>query len=326
MPPRALVWLGGSTLALGLLAGIAALVAHRMELGPARLDQAGGVLVASTYTAALAVRAGGRPVVFGVLALLLGVATVVLDLAFLRAGAAVLAAVVTGVLAVMLTVPAVRFRQAVREAVIATLVAGVGAFAVVGLRPQVALERFEYLSLALAFGLVTILVYRLGAGLHGLGRRGAVVVLGGSLVLAGSLAYAELLRRYGPTDAVDSIFEGARWVRARAGALPRPLEVLVGVPALLWGTHMRARRRQGWWLCAFGVAATASVATTLVNPATGLPEALLITGYSLGLGVLLGYAAIRLDLLFTAPRGRRGRRAEERAALRPEPSRFARLL
>ena len=42
--------------------------------------------------------------------------------------------------------------------------------------------------------------------------------------------------------------------------------VALGVPALVWGTHMRARRRQGWWVCAFGVGATAPIAQLLVDP------------------------------------------------------------
>ena len=47
---------------------------------------------------------------------------------------------------------------------------------------------------------------------------------------------------------------------------------MLGVPALAWGVHMRARRRQGWWVCAFGVAATVPVANSLVNPAITLTE------------------------------------------------------
>src|SRR3954452_12070226 len=41
------------------------------------------------------------------------------------------------------------------------------------------------------------------------------------------------------------------WSRNHLGAFPRPIEAVLGVPALAWGCHMRARRRQGWWLCAF---------------------------------------------------------------------------
>ena len=41
--------------------------------------------------------------------------------------------------------------------------------------------------------------------------------------------------------------------------------------------------------------------------------------YGLVVGLVIGFVVIRLDLAFTGPRGRRGRRAEEAGALRPEP-------
>ncbi|MBD8868115.1 hypothetical protein [Nocardioides donggukensis] len=324
--PGLVVHLARAAWWLAMAAAVGLIAASALEVGPARGDEVAAVLVSTCYTVALAIRTGGRPLVFGGVALLLGGAAVLADLPTVRDGAAVLTAVAAGVLAVMATVPAVRFRAAVGEALLAAVIAGIGAFAVIGYRPQVELDRFDYLSLALAFLLATGLVYRLGAGLYGLGRRGLVVVLLGSVVLAGTLAYAELLRRYGAPDVVDSIVEGVRWVRANLGAVPRPIQVLVGVPALVWGTHMRARRRQGWWVSAFGVAATVSIAGLLVNPATRLAEAGLITAYSLALGLLIGYLIIRIDLAFTAPGGRRGRRAEELTALRPEPGRFQPLL
>ena len=308
--------------AAAVVVGIAAVVAAILEIGPGWLDQFSAILLSTTLTFALAARTGGRPFVFGGLALAFGVAAVVTDSASLRGGAAVLTAVSAGVLGVMATVPAVRFRDSVREVVVALLIATVGGLAVIGFRPVVSLERFDYLTLALAFLLAIALVFRLGAGLHGLGRRGLVVLLAGSISLAVALAYAELLRRYGSQGAIDQIYDAVRWFRQNAGAVPRPIQVLVGIPALVWGTHMRARRRQGWWVCAFGTAATVSVAGILVNPATGWLEAGLIIVYSLLPGLVLGYLLIRVDLLFTGPRGRRARREEEATAIRPEPARL----
>ena len=92
----------------------------------------------------------------------------------------------------------------------------------------------------------------------------------GVVVLAVTLLYAEMLRRYGSTGLVDELLSWVAWSRDHLGAFPRPIETVLGVPALAWGCHMRARRRQGWWLCAFGVAATAPVANALVNPAISL--------------------------------------------------------
>ena len=318
-------WLYAAGL-LAVLASIGAVVAAILEVGPDWLDQASAIVLSTTLTFALAARTGGRPFVFGGLALGLGVAAVVTDNASLRGGAAVLTAVSAGVLGVMATVPAVRFRDAVREVLVALVIAAVGGLAVIGFRPVVSLERYDYLTLALAFLLAVALVYRLGAGLHGLGRRGLVVVLAGSITLAVSLVYAELLRRYGSQDAIDRIYDSVRWFRHNAGAVPRPIQVLVGIPALVWGTHLRARRRQGWWVCAFGTAATVSVAGIMVNPATGWLEAGLIIVYSLLPGLVLGYLLIRADLLLTGPRGSRARREEEATAIRPEPSRLQALL
>lgn len=317
-------------LALGLATAVglalASFVLALLDIGPGWLDLAGAVTVSTAYTVLLALRTGGRPIVFGALALALGVLAATASWESLRAGAAVMTATGTAVLAVMVTVPAVRYREAVREALIALGISAIGALAVVGFRPVVSLERFDYLTLAFSFALVFGLVFRLGAGWHGLGRRGLTVVAVGGLALAVSLAYAEMLRRYGSSGVIDGIFDLVRWTRDHLGAVPRPLQVLVGVPALVWGCHMRARRRQGWWVCAYGVAATASVAGGLMNPETSLLEAVLIPAYSLPLGLALGYAVIRLDLLLTGPRGSRARRAEEASAVRPEPKRFEPLL
>ena len=74
---------------------------------------------------------------------------------------------------------------------------------------------------------------------------------------------------------------------------------------------MRARRRQGWWLCAFGVAATTPVANALVNPAISLLECGLSVLYGLVVGLVIGYAVIRADLALTGSRGQGGRRLEE---------------
>lgn len=311
---------------VALPAGAVLLALAIARVGPDWFDLAGATLIGTGYTVALAVRTGGRPLVFGGMALVFSLAAAFLGWDGLRTGAAVMTAACTAVLAVMITVPAVRFRAAVVEVLVALGVSVLGAVAVVGFRPDVVLDRFDYAVLALGLLLGFGLVFRLGAGWHGLGRRGLFVVLGGTVALAVTVAYAEMLRRYGSEDLLTRVFDTVRWMRDTLGAAPRPLQVAIGWPALLWGCHMRARRRQGWWVCVFGVAATASVAGTLVNPATGWLEAGLITLYSLVPGVLLGYALIRLDLLLTGPRGSRARRAEEESAGRPEPARLQPLL
>ncbi|MFI2708457.1 hypothetical protein ACH5WX_13035, partial [Nocardioides sp. CER28] len=242
-------------------------------------------------------------------------------------------AAVAAVLGVVITVPAVRFWDAVRETCIAVVVAGIGAVAVLGFEPEVDVTRFEYAALVLALLCAFTLVYRLGAGLHGLGSRGLFIVLFGAVVLVVTLLYAEMLRRYGTHDLVNTLLEGVHWSRDHLGAFPRPIEAVLGVPALVWGTHMRARRRQGWWVCAFGVAGTAAVADSLVNPAISVTESALSVLYGLVVGLLIGYVVIRIDLALTGAGGgkravgRRGRRAEEAEhAVRPEPKRTDALL
>ena len=107
---------------------------------------------------------------------------------------------------------------------IAVLVAAVGAIATVGFEPVISLARFEYTTLALSLAGALMIVYRLGAGLHGLGTRGILTVIVGSLLLAVTLAYAELLRRYGTPGLVEWLFDGVRWSRTELGAFPRPIE------------------------------------------------------------------------------------------------------
>lgn len=307
-------------------AGLVALVCGTVPVGPDWLPGIGSVVVASTYAWALAARTGGRPVVFGTLAIVLGVVTLVTDDDSLRTGAAVMTCVVAAVLAVMATVPAVRFVHAVRECVLAVLIAGVGALATVGFEPAITVVRFEYATFGLSLVGALLVVYRLGAGFHGLGRRGLVIVVVGMVVLAVTLLYAELLRRYGASGLVESLLDMVRWSRANLGAFPRPIETVLGIPALAWGCHMRARRRQGWWVCAFGVAATSAVANSLVNPAIALSESGLSVLYGLVVGLLLALVVIRIDLALTGSRGSRSRRAEEAAAVRPEPARTSALL
>ena len=290
------------------------------------LPQVGSVVVATAYVWALAARTGGRPFVFGLLTVAVGGVTLWVDRDVLRSGASVMVCVVSAVLAVVATVPAVKLRHAVREVVVAVLIATLGGLATVGLQPSLDVGRFEYVTFGLALAGSFGVVYRLGAGFHGLGRRGIFVVVFGAVVLGLTLAYAELLARYGTPVLVEWIFDAARWLRDTLGASPRPIIALLGIPALVWGTHMRARRQQGWWVCAFGVGATAPIAQALIDPTVGREEVGLAIGYGLVVGLAVGVLLIRADLALTGQRGRGARRAEEAAAIRPEPARIEALL
>ncbi len=304
----------------------AVLLADRLDL-LARLrlgfdpEPYAAVAITAAYAGALGNRIGTYPLVATGIGLGLGAAAKLTDQPVVVAGVAVGTAVVAGVLAVMETVPASGFVTTAREVVLAAVAAGVGALAVASYRADIDPVRFRYVALGAAVLLVLVLVNGLGAGLHGLGRRGLFVLVVGTLLLVAAVAYGEALSRWGSAEIVDAIEALRSTVRSNLGAVPHPIEALLGYPALAWGVFMRARRRQGWWVCAFGVAGTLTVACALVDPTVSDQRALLGELYSLGLGLLVGYVVIRLDLFFTGPRGRRARADEEALAHRPEPGR-----
>ena len=86
---------------------------------------------------------------------------------------------------------------------------------------------------------------------------------------------------------------------------------------------MRSRRRQGWWVCAFGATATASVTHRLLLTDVFTMEAVLAAAYTLAIGLLLGFVLIRLERLLTGRSSRRTTNAgvssdrEEPARLKP---------
>lgn len=312
-----------SALAVAFLAVLAPWVVDDV---PSYIRLGGAVGISTLYTFGLGLRSGGRPLISGGLALVLATGAVVSKQPVLLAGATVATAVVTAVLAVLATKRAARFVDVVREVCIAVAVAAVGAFGVRAYGAEVSLERVGYLALGFSLLGALALVYRLGAGLQGIGRRGLVMIVSGIGLLTVTLAYTEALATWGSPGLIDSIDRTFQSVEAAAGAVPRPTEVLLGVPALAWGVSTRARRRQGWWVCAFGAAGLSVVALSLLDPDVVLLEAGLSLAYSLVLGLLVGYAVIRADLFFTGARGRRARQLEELAAHRPEPGRLEPLL
>ncbi|MGN6251455.1 MAG: hypothetical protein ACTHNS_06540 [Marmoricola sp.] len=309
-----------------LLTG-AVLVADRVHPLPAHVAPAAAAALGLVLVVGLVIRTGGRPAV----PVLLGTAYAVVAVATARpvllGGAAVGVGMAAAVLSVMGTVPAVTFRRAIGEVVGSCLLATFGGLAVASLARPVGLDvdRFGYLVLALSLLGCLALVYRLGAGFHGLGRRGYVVAAGATVLLAVALAYSEALGRWGSPALISGIDDLRMLLRDHAGAVPHPIETLLGVPALCWGSFMRARRRQGWWVCAFGAAVTAPATTRFLmvdGPRLGVHTVVLGAAYSLVLGLVIGFVLVRADQLLTGSRGRRARRDEEAAAHRPEPGRF----
>ena len=309
-----------------LVATAAVLVVDRFHRLPVHVAPAAAGALGVTLVLGLVVRTGGRPLLPVVLATGYAAGAALSLQPLLLGGAAVGVGAAAAVLAVMGTVPAVRFRQAIREVVLGCVLATVAGLAVAafGRAAGVAVDRFTYLVLAAALLGCFALVYRLGAGFHGLGRRGYAVAAGATLLLAIALAYSEAVGRWGTPALVNGLDDLRVFVRDHAGAVPHPIETLLGVPALCWGTFMRARRRQGWWVCAFGIALTAPVAYALVDPGRSVREVSLATGYGAVLGLVIGFVLIRIDLRLSGRRSVRGRRQaeiDEVTALRPEPGR-----
>jgi hypothetical protein len=313
--------------ALVVLAACVGVVAVRVSADvPDGVREVSAGVLSTALAVALAVRTGGRPIWASLLAAALAATALVLDWKPLLDGAAVGTGVLAATLGVMVTIPAATFARAIREAVVATAVGWVGALGVVAYGPRARLDvdlvRFRYAVLALALVGAIALVYRLGAGLHGLGRRGYVVAAAAVLVLAFALAYSEAIAQWGSRDLVGTIDDFRDSTKDLLHAVPHPIMALLGYPALIWGVFMRARRRQGWWICAFGVAVTAPTATRLVAQQVNATGVVLGAVYSVVVGVLLGYLLIRVDQALTGTHGQRARRDEEAGALRPEPARF----
>lgn len=311
---------------LVILAAAALAVGWTPLAAPDWVPTAGAVAITTLYAFGLAYRTGGRAVISGALALGLSLGTVLSGLPVLLAGAAVGTAALAAVFAVMTTKPAAGYVTVVRECLVATLVAGIGAVAVEAFRPQVSLERSGYLVLGLSLLGALGLVFRLGAGWHGLGRRGVIMLVSGLVLLFVSLAYTEALTRWGSPALADGLDRTLRDIRAALGAVPSPIAFLIGFPALAWGVSTRARRRQGWWVSAFGAVGLAVVTVSLLDPAVSLLESGLSLLYSVLIGLALGYLVVRADTFLTGARGRRARRLEEAAAHRPEPGRMQPLL
>ena len=300
---------------------------------PRVVGEFGGAFIGLAFTWALAARTGGPKLLVAALAGAVGLLAIASDLAALRTGASIATAAIASILGIVLTRPAVTFLGALRETLLALVVPVVGGFAALGFAPEYAtFARYKWAVGAIAAVGLFWLVFRLGSGLHGLGRRGVVIVIGGAVALALVLAYAEFLRSYGSHEVVSWMQTRTQWMQAHLGAYPRPMVALIGVPALMLGVHMRSRRGQGWWVSAYGVAATATLSSTINNADVGLRESGLELVYSLVVGVVIGAILIRADLALSSAGGSRsaGRRVAdvppEKPGVRTEPARNQPLL
>lgn len=311
---------------IGTAAAFTSLVDTGIDL-PDRVAPTGSALLTVLFMVALTHRCGGRVVLWAGLTLVVSVGWLVWDPSWLTAAMAVVGAVSSGVFAVMSTRPAATWWRAVVEAFIAAAIAGTGAIAVAGFEAEVLTQRYNVAVHLLSLVLTIGVVWGLGAGLHGLGRRGLVMILGGALLITFVLVYGAVLRTYGSDAVTGTVDDTVAWSRDTFGGVPRPTEVLVGFPALVWGVSTRSGRRQGWWMCAFGVIGTGTITTSLVSANAVADYVALSSVYSVVLGVLIGLVVRRVDQLLTGngSGGRRSRRQEAETQIRPEPPRTAAL-
>jgi hypothetical protein len=289
---------------------------------PEWLAEVGAAALLVLFTMGLTRRCGGRVWLWSVLALGFAAGVLTTQNRTLFSSAAVLVAVVGAVLAVMATRPAETLGQVLREYAVALLVSISAALAVAGFNAPVASDRFNLVVLGVSLLVAIGLVWQLGAGLHGMGRRGFILIVGGAILIGCLLVYSRFLREYGSESLVDRINDTVAWIRDTFGGVPRPVEVLIGFPVLIWGVSTRSRRRQGWWMCAFAALGTATVATSLAAPSVEPEYAGWSLLYSAILGLLLGLLVRRIDVMFTGGGGHRVRRSSHAAEeQRPEPGR-----
>ncbi len=284
------------------------------------------VIVGCLLAVGLAIRSNGRWRLALLLSALLGLAGLLIPMDAIRAGCAVGAATSGACLGVLVTKPAPRYLIAAREVAMALAVALAGSLCALGFTTNLDHVRFGYVVLALSLGGSVAMVYRLGAGLHGLGSRGYLMVAGALALLTLALAYTAALRQWGSLEINNSVNDVHTFIKETFYATPNLIASFVGIPALAWGPFMRARRRQGWWVTAFGTAATAPMTMIAVNRSLPLLESLVSMTYSVVLGLLIGYLLVRVEqFLDTGATSKRARRAEEDQAHRPEPSRMSPL-
>jgi hypothetical protein len=288
---------------------------------PTWIERPGAAILLLVFAVGLTHRSGGHMRIWATLAGALGLAAVVTETNLLLAGAATTTAVLAAVGAVMVTRPAANLAAVLLEYAISLAVALSGTVAVAAWNAPVTYQRFNLSVLAVALGLAIMLVWNLGAGLHGLGRQNLAVLAGVAAVVVMVLAYSSFVRTHGSESLVNTIDDVVIWMRQAFGGVPRPVEVVIGFPALIVGVSMRSRNREGWWILVFAVIGTGVLTTSLVSPGAFPTYIALSTLYSGLLGLGVGLVARHFTM---RDRSARAARAVEQQR-RVEPPRFAAL-
>lgn len=314
-----LAWVGSLILAVGPLAA-----EHGTRLWDADVSRVGSAGATWLAVLLLARRIGGPLPLVAAFAGVCAVALVLEPRGWALSAGAVVAAVSYGLLGMVMTRPVAGLRSA-REAVLVAAIGAAGAVVVTGYDVTLRPYRFRMMVLALTLLAALALARRLGMGFRSLGRRGLVLIVAAVLILVLAVGYVQAVRHWGSSGVAGSLGDVHGRLRDWLGASPRTIEALVGFPATIWGVAVRNRRRQGWWMSAFGSLAAAGIASSLTQPAERFAEAAGATGYNLVIGTVLGLVLISVDRLLTGT-GRRSRLPGGVDLERPEPGRLARLL
>jgi hypothetical protein len=285
------------------------------------VERPGAGLLLIVFSVGLTHRVGGHMRIWASLGMLLAIAAVATEANVLLAAAAAVSAVLASVWAVVITRPAVTVLQAVREYVLAIVVALSGTVTVAAWNAPVSYQRFNLVVLSAALGLAITVVWNLGAGLHGLGRQNLAVLAGVAALVLLVLAYSSFVRTHGSQMITDTISDLVIWMRQSFGGVPRPVEVFIGFPALLVGVSMRSRNREGWWIMVFAVIGTGVLSTSLVSPGAFPSYIGLSTLYSSILGLVVGLVARGIAVRDRSKRAARVVEPERRI----EPPRLAAL-
>jgi hypothetical protein len=288
---------------------------------PSWIQRPAAGLLMVVFATGLTHRGGGHLRIWLPITAALAVAAIALEANVLLASAAAVTAVLASVWAVFVTRPAGSVVGALREYVLALVIALSGTVAVAAWNAPVNYQRFNLIVVAIALGLAITLVWNLGAGLHGLGRQNLAILAGVAVLLLLLLAYSSFVRTHGSQTIVDGLSELVIWTRQNFEGVPRPVEVFIGFPALIVGISLRSKRREGWWVLVFAVIGTAVLSTSLVTPGAFPTYIGLSTLYSAIFGLIVGLFARHYAM---RQRSARAARAIEEI-VRVEPPRFAPL-
>lgn len=265
-------------------------------------------------------RIGGHMRIWVTLAGSLSLGALITEMNVLLAAAAGTTAVLAAVSAVMFTRPAANLFQVLREYLAMLVVAISGAVGVAAWNATVDVRAFTLMVMVASVVLVLSIVWGLGSGLHGLGRGHLKLLIAVAAIALGLFIYGSFVRTQASEGVKDLLDQSIVWMRQNFGGVPRPYEFLVGFPALIVGTAMRSRYREGWWICIIAVVGAVIVVVSLIDPRAYPTYFVLSTLYGAILGLVIGLL-VRAVVMTT----RTKRAARVQHHIRSEPKRFAPL-